>query len=812
MLDSDDFSKTSRSRPLADVLHIFVLLIIIKVLKTFGIFITYDLLKSYNLVLILFLATLFTSICLLLIQKPFSSSIRPNKVLFYRLIKYTICLTIIRLLWLFGLTLCGPLRTILLFEHSDIVILACFQVLFSSSMNGQQGHTARIRGVVFFALAVLAIFAFDNDDLRQRDDHPEGHSHHRFFAHIFYRLTSLIGVADHKGGVILLLFALFSRCAMNSWCKKLVLDIGGPKKFYAITTCLSTVCLIPMSFIMLLINNLFLDSTDAIRSTFQTTLPSSTTSSFFGNITSLFIPVAIITLFVFVLDFYVEQIAIVKLDRVRTFRYGTLTMIAAGLIVSLIWVKTVTVANSNAWLGRTMDIEEHVLSGGVIFAVVMFAFATDLLSSPIRQRSGAFIGYSQEGVPLFNLTHQKSQSILLIIRSSLRDVLAESDSRQIFYFLCINLSFTFVELLYGAWTNSLGLLSDGFHMLFDCTALVVGLYAALMARWKPTRVFSYGYGRVEVLSGFVNGLFLVVVAFFVFYEAIGRLFEPPEINTNRLLIVSVAGFAVNMIGIFSFSHAHAHAHGGGGSCAMSHSAPAKEQHHGHSHGSNDHGHSHGGNDHGHSHGSNDHGHSHGGNDHGHSHGDQDHGHSHGPSEKPSQHGHSHSMRDNANMKGVFLHVLADTLGSVGVIISSLLIQFFGWNISDPICSLFISVMIFLSVLPLLKDSAMTLLLQTPSDIQYDILERILKLDKVLSYSDEHFWNLTSSTVVGTLHIQIANDGDEQRVTAQIQAILKDAQIQNVAVQVEKQVFLNHLNGLNSALGQLASSERTFSRR
>ena len=84
-------------------------------------------------------------------------------------------------------------------------------------------------------------------------------------------------------------------------------------------------------------------------------------------------------------------------------------------------------------------------------------------------------------------------------------------------------------------------------MLFDCTALVVGLYAALMTRWKPTRVFSYGYGRVEVLSGFVNGLFLVVVAFFVFYEAIGRLFEPPEINTNRLLAVSVAGFAGELL-------------------------------------------------------------------------------------------------------------------------------------------------------------------------------------------------------------------------------------------------------------------------
>jgi zinc transporter 5/7 len=76
-------------------------------------------------------------------------------------------------------------------------------------------------------------------------------------------------------------------------------------------------------------------------------------------------------------------------------------------------------------------------------------------------------------------------------------------------------------------------------------------------------------------------------------------------------------------------------------------------------------------------------------------------------------------------------------------------------------------MIFLSVLPLLKDSAMTLLLQTPSNIQYELLDRILKLDNVLSYSDEHFWNLSSSNIVGTIHIQISNDGDEQRVTTQV---------------------------------------------
>ena len=74
-----------------------------------------------------------------------------------------------------------------------------------------------------------------------------------------------------------------------------------------------------------------------------------------------------------------------------------------------------------------------------------------------------------------------------------------------------------------------------------------------------------------------------------------------------------------------------------------------------------------------------------------------------------------------------------------------------------------------------------------------------------SYADEHFWNLSLSNVVGTIHVQIANDGDEQRVTAQVSFRYFD-----VHSEVEKQIFFNHLNELNSALGQLASSQRTFS--
>jgi solute carrier family 30 (zinc transporter), member 5/7 len=50
-----------------------------------------------------------------------------------------------------------------------------------------------------------------------------------------------------------------------------------------------------------------------------------------------------------------------------------------------------------------------------------------------------------------------------------------------------------------------------------------------------------------VLSGFVNGILLVLIAFFVFVESIERMLEPPEVKTERLLLVSVLGFVVNIL-------------------------------------------------------------------------------------------------------------------------------------------------------------------------------------------------------------------------------------------------------------------------
>merc|ERR1712117_950817 len=165
----------------------------------------------------------------------------------------------------------------------------------------------------------------------------------------------------------------------------------------------------------------------------------------------------------------------------------------------------------------------------------------------------------------------------------IRIVLSDANSSNLAGFLVLNLSFAFVELFYGVWTNSLGLISDSFHMFFDCTGLLAGLVASVITKWRANDKYSYGYVRAEVLAGFINGLFLLFISFFIFSEAVERLVEPPEVKHERLLVVSVLGFIVNLVGIFIFQHGgagHGHSHGGGGG-------------HGHSHG--------GGGGHGHSH-------------------------------------------------------------------------------------------------------------------------------------------------------------------------------------------------------------------
>ncbi|KAM6985935.1 proton-coupled zinc antiporter SLC30A5 [Aplochiton taeniatus] len=733
--------------PNARLTRYIVLLLISKVLKALGIFESYDILKVVHIVQFIFILKLGCAVSLVFFQKPFSSGKTISKSQWIKLLKHAVSSCIISLLGFFGLTLCGPLRALLLFEHSDVVIIALLSVLFTNSGGGP----SKTRGAVLFIIAVICLLLFDNDDLMAKmAEHPEGH-HDSALTHALYTAIAFLGVADHKGGVVLLVASLCLKVAFNTASRKLSVEVGGAKRLYALSNLMSAMVLLPWVLVL-----------------------AATTESKVESWSSLILPFCMIIVSLMILEFYAESICITKMEAPRCARYGTIFLFLSGVLLANFWTHPLTDQLRSIGKPPQQDSTEHVLSGGVLVSAVFFIMSASILSSPSKRgQKGTLVGYSPEGTPLYNFMgdalQHTSQSLPRFIKDSLKQILEEYDSRQIFYFLCLNLAFTFVELFYGVWTNSLGLISDGFHMLFDCSALVLGLFAALMTRWKATRIFSYGYGRVEILSGFINGLFLMVIAFFVFMESVTRLVDPPNINTDMLTPVSVGGLLVNLVGICAFSHAHSH--GGSKSCSS------------HDHGQSHQGHSH--SDHGH--GSHGHGHSHG----------SSHGHSHG--------GGGGGGGMNANMRGVFLHVLADTLGSVGVIISTILIRQFGWLIADPICSLFISTLIFLSVIPLIKDACEVLLLRIPPENEKDLhiaLEKIEKIEGVLSYRDPHFWRHSASVIAGTIHLQIMSDVVEQRIIQQVTSILKDAGVNNLSVQVEKEAYFQHMSGLSTGFHEV----------
>jgi zinc transporter 5/7 len=171
-----------------------------------------------------------------------------------------------------------------------------------------------------------------------------------------------------------------------------------------------------------------------------------------------------------------------------------------------------------------------------------------------------------------------------------------------------------------------------------------------------------------------------------------------------------------------------------------------------------------------------HGHAHGGHSHGHDH----HGHGH------DHHHHGHS----ANMQGVFLHIMADTLGSAGVIVSTLLIQWFGWTGFDPIASLFIAILIFMSVIPLIKQSASVLMLELDDNIVNQVegtLEEVRRLNGVTSVDNYRFWPNEAETVVGSIHVLVQDVHTIQDIKRTI-----------------TEIFMSHIDGLKEICVQVES--------
>lgn len=133
-------------------------------------------------------------------------------------------------------------------------------------------------------------------------------------------------------------------------------------------------------------------------------------------------------------------------------------------------------------------------------------------------------------------------------------------------------------------------------------------------------------------------------------------------------------------------------------------------------------------------------------------------------------GHSHSL----NMRGAFLHVAGDALGSVGAIVAAVLLMAFGWQLADPVAALLITALILVSAWRLVRESLDVLMEAVPGHVDMAALGREMRaVAGVVDVHDLHVWTLTSGYHAISAHVDVDEDVHTRSVLRALQRLAQE---------------------------------------
>uniref|UniRef100_A0A1I7XQ84 Zinc transporter n=1 Tax=Heterorhabditis bacteriophora TaxID=37862 RepID=A0A1I7XQ84_HETBA len=171
--------------------------------------------------------------------------------------------------------------------------------------------------------------------------------------------------------------------------------------------------------------------------------------------------------------------------------------------------------------------------------------------------------HNKEAVELRLMARIDAQSECLSSNDRKEDTTSQN-SKKVMFMILITFLFFFVELFVGFINRSIALLADSYHMLSDVMALTIALVCLRISRRKSKKN-GFGWVRAEVLGALVNGVFLLAMCFTISLESIGRLLHPRRISHPlHVLIVGCIGLLINFVGIGMLHGGHGHSHGGHG--------------------------------------------------------------------------------------------------------------------------------------------------------------------------------------------------------------------------------------------------------
>ncbi|XP_015283410.1 PREDICTED: zinc transporter 4 [Gekko japonicus] len=260
------------------------------------------------------------------------------------------------------------------------------------------------------------------------------------------------------------------------------------------------------------------------------------------------------------------------------------------------------------------------------------------------------------------------------------------------------------ELVGGYVANSLAIMTDALHMLTDLSGIILTLLALWLSAKSPTRRFTFGFHRLEVLSAMFSVLLIYILMVFLLYEAVQRTIHMDyDINGDIMLITAAVGVAVNVIMGFLLNqsgHLHSHAHSPSAVPLSNSSSTAS----GHSHG----------------HGS-------------------------------------------LAVRAAFVHALGDLVQSIGVLVAAYIIRFKPeYKIADPICTYVFSVLVAFTTLRIIRDTGIIILEGVPRHLNVDhIKEELMKIEDVHSVEYLNVWSLTAGKTVAIVHLQLVPSGSSK---------------------------------------------------
>jgi cobalt-zinc-cadmium efflux system protein len=132
---------------------------------------------------------------------------------------------------------------------------------------------------------------------------------------------------------------------------------------------------------------------------------------------------------------------------------------------------------------------------------------------------------------------------------------AAADRRWLLGACVVVVAFMVAEVLAGLFAHSLALIADAGHMITDAAALLVAVIASKIAQRPAKGAYTYGFARVDALSGQANGITLLLLALWFAVEGIRRLVHPDEVHGGVVTVVALAGAAVNVLATWLASRA-----------------------------------------------------------------------------------------------------------------------------------------------------------------------------------------------------------------------------------------------------------------